>query len=121
MSEETVVMYGDGDSPSRQGDCKHHCSPTSHPAQAGPEWVYGCLHLAFPANREHDFCPIVECGGETSKCILKRDDFKVMVGRYRGGLYRRVRNAQAKVDKYQKLMDELDELLQEQSNGKKNG
>lgn len=50
--------------------CKHHCSPTCHPGQTGPEWRYGCLHPGFPDNKQGDFCPLVDCGGEYSKCEL---------------------------------------------------
>ena len=55
--------------------CQYHCSPSCHPAQIGPEledWVYGCLHMAWPQNEYHDFCPIVDCGGEPKKCEIER-------------------------------------------------
>ena len=48
--------------------CKYHCSPSCHPLQVGPEWVYGCLDKEWPHNQNGDFCPIVECGGDIDKC-----------------------------------------------------
>jgi len=50
--------------------CKHHFSPTCHPAQVGPDWKYGCLHPDWPQNRDGDFCPIVYCNGDPKKCEL---------------------------------------------------
>jgi len=67
MNEENIGFI-DGDFPSGKGDCEYHCSPTCHPAQIGPEWQYGCLHPGWPQNQAGDFCPIVTCGGEKSKC-----------------------------------------------------
>lgn len=99
----------DGDFRSELGNCEHHCSPSCHPAQIGPEWVYGCLHKAWPQNRYGDFCPIVHCGGEKSKCELKGMKF---IGRYKGGLKRRLRNVEAKADKYKKMLAELDEVVE---------
>lgn len=37
----------DGDFPTGK-ECEHHCSPSCHPAQVGPEWVYGPSGV-FPA------------------------------------------------------------------------
>ena len=64
------TIFLDGDFPSEMGDCKHHCSPTCHPAQIGPEWQYGCLHPAWPQNQARDFCPMVKCEGQESKCEI---------------------------------------------------
>ena len=75
MSKETIVFI-DGDFPSEKGDCKHHCLPFCHPAQVGPEWVYGCLHPIWPANQEGDFCPIMNCNGESSKCKIPMELLK---------------------------------------------
>ncbi len=101
-------IFINGDYRSALGNCEHHCSPTCHPAQIGPVWVYGCLHKAWPANRYGDFCPIVNCNGEKSKCDLK--GYKPILGRYIGGLKRRLKNAEAKVDKFKKMLDEINEL-----------
>ncbi len=60
-------MHIDGDFQTGK-DCKHHCSPSCHPMQTGPDWKYGCLHKAWPQNEYGDFCPIVECGGNPKKC-----------------------------------------------------
>lgn len=71
-SKETGgAAFIDGDFKTGKGDCKHHCSPTCHPAQIGPKWKYGCLHPKWPQNKAGDFCPIVDCGGLKEKCELK--------------------------------------------------
>jgi len=64
------MIHIDGDFKSNLGNCKHHCSPSCHPAQTGPDWKYGCLNMGWESNRMGDFCPIVECGGDKSKCDL---------------------------------------------------
>ena len=65
------VIFIDGDFPSGK-PCKYHCSPTCHPAQIGPEWLYGCLHIAWPQNQARDFVPIVDCEGNIKKCEIER-------------------------------------------------
>ena len=62
--------------------CKYHCDPTCHPAKIEPDFIYGCLHPAWPANRVHDFCPIVNCGGEPDNCEMPAK----LIARYRAGL-----------------------------------
>jgi len=64
-------VFIDGDFPSDKGTCKYHCSPTCHPAQIGPDWKYGCLHKAWPQNRQGDFCPMVKCGGSPDECEIQ--------------------------------------------------
>ena len=91
--------------------CRWHCCPTCHPAQTGPRWVYGCLHPAFSSNREGDFCPIVQCGGNPAKCVLKKDDFKKMIGYYKSGLTRSLNAANEKVAKLQSELNDLNELF----------
>ncbi len=100
-------IFLDGDFPSNKGSCEHHCSPSCHPAQIGPDWVYGCLHEAWPQNKAGDFVPIVNCKGIKGDCELIGQPF---VNRYRGGLKRRVKNAMAKADKYCAKIIQLDEL-----------
>ncbi len=60
-------IYLDGDF-STGKECKHHCSPTCHPAQTGPDWKYGCLYPDHPLNKTGAFCPIVVCGGNKKNC-----------------------------------------------------
>ena len=60
----------EGDFPVKEAECPHYCSPTCHPAQTGPKWVYGCLHPAWPQNQVGDFCPIVNCGGILKNCEI---------------------------------------------------
>ena len=98
----------DGDFDSGVGSCFHHCSPTCHPAQIGPDWKYGCRHPAWPGNRAHDFVPIVNCGGVFAKCDLVKE--KKLLGRFRGGLTRRIKTAQKKLDGWKKQLEELEEL-----------
>ena len=96
-------LHIDGDFPTGK-ECEHHCSPSCHPAQVGPELVYGCTHPAWPQNRAGDFVPIVDCGGVPSKCDLCKQTKHI--GRYIGGMKRRVSSAEAKADKYRlALMD----------------
>lgn len=66
-----MTAFIDGDFKSKLGDCEHHCSPSCHPAQTGPDWVYGCLNMRWPQNSEGDFCPIVNCDGDKNKCKLE--------------------------------------------------
>ena len=106
--DEKVSVHIVGDFASGKGNCKYHCSPTCHPEQVGPEWQYGCLHKAWPPNRHGDFCPMVECDGERAKCELKGKKF---VAPYKQGLAQRHNNAVKKVEKYKKLLEELNELL----------
>ena len=68
------ALFIDGNFVTNLGNCKYHCSPTCHPAQTGPEWKYGCLHMAWPQNREGDFPPIVECDGKIENCDIPRND-----------------------------------------------
>jgi hypothetical protein len=65
-------MFIDGDFPTKR-QCPHHCSPTCHPVQVGPKWVYGCLHPSWQQNKDGDFCPIVKCNGRVSKCELSSE------------------------------------------------
>lgn len=65
-----MQIHVDGDFPVGGAKCKYYCSPTCHPAQIGPNWRYGCLHPAWPANQERDFCPIVFCGGDPEECEI---------------------------------------------------
>ena len=101
------TVFIDGDFDSWRGTCQHHCSPTCHPAQVGPEWLYGCRHPAWPANRAHDFVPIVECGGDVDKCDMKGRKF---VSHYKRGLSARIRNALKKADAAKKALREIEEL-----------
>ena len=69
-------IFIDGDFASIRGDCKYHVSPSCHPCQIGPEWVYGCSHRAWPQNRQGDFVPIVKCNGNTAKCEYNSQQIK---------------------------------------------
>jgi hypothetical protein len=95
------MIFIDGDFKSDKGNCKHHCSPTCHPCQVGPEWVYGCLHPAWPQNRESDFVPIVNCDGEKLKCELKNNKY---LRSYMNGIKRRIENSKKKIESYKKLI-----------------
>ena len=101
------VCYIDGNFRSCKGTCEHHCSPTCHPAQVGPEWKYGCTHMAWPSNRHGDFVPIVNCDGDPSKCDMRGAKF---LGSYRRGLNTRLRNAQIKADELLQTLAKLDAL-----------
>ena len=98
-----MTLYLDGDFPSKQGNCQHHCSPSCHPAQIGPDWVYGCTHKAWPQNRERDFVPIVDCDGEVEKCDIPLST----IGRSIGG---KKRSIQSRMRKLAQLNSELEEL-----------
>jgi len=66
-----MTIFIDGDF-NTDTPCKYHCSPSCHPAQVGPEWVYGCTHKAWPQNKAGDFVPIVQCDGIQSKCEIPK-------------------------------------------------
>jgi len=101
------AIYIDGDFPVRDSECKHYCSPTCHPAQIGPTWVYGCTHEAWPQNRHRDFCPIVECEGKISKCGIPKKFIQRMIN----GRKQRIKNAYGKARKCLKDIKELKKLL----------
>ena len=63
-------VWIDGDFPT-DTKCKYHCLPKGHPLQVGPEWQYGCLHVAWLQN-PYDFCPMVKCGGDPARCEIPR-------------------------------------------------
>lgn len=84
-----LPIFIEGDFPSGKGTCQHHCTPTCHPLQVGPETVHGCLSPSLPYNRspDRDFCPIVDCGGNPLKCEIPPGKRK----RWRGVQKRRLR------------------------------
>ena len=71
VPETCGAAFIDGDFATGR-ECKHHCSPTCHPLQVGPKWLYGCLHPHWPQNKAGDFCPVVKCGGRVAKCELPK-------------------------------------------------
>ena len=88
-----------------KSECGFLCFPTCHPAQTGPEMVYGCLHKAWPQNRRHDFPPIVECGGKKEDCEIPLKMLKrAMVG-VKSGMTQR---ANANARKQLAAIDRLD-------------
>jgi hypothetical protein len=98
----------DEDFKSGLGDCKFHCFPTCHPAQIGPDAIYGCLHKAWPANRNGDFVPIVNCGGHKDHCDLLMAGR--LLSRYRGGLTRRIKTMECKLNVLKEEMQQVREL-----------
>lgn len=63
--------------------CKYHCLPTCHPEQIDDnDLKYGCTHKVWTDNREKDFVPIVECGGNPKNCPLKDPIYKDMICDY---------------------------------------
>lgn len=54
--------------------CKYHCSPTCHPGQLGPDWKYGCTHIAWEANYYKCWVPFVTCDGDPSMCEIDKMD-----------------------------------------------
>jgi hypothetical protein len=101
------MIFIDGDFKSGKGDCKYHCLPTCHFAQIGKNWKYGCTHKAWWQNRAGDFVPIVECGGKKKKCELK--DQRCLIY-YKRGLRQRIKNAKAKIEGWENLLKEIEEL-----------
>lgn len=69
MKNENNLLI-EADSNSGRGSCRHHCWPSCHPCQTGPENVYGCRSRYWPGNREGDFVPIVTCAGDPRKCKI---------------------------------------------------
>ena len=82
------IIFIDGDFPT-DTPCSFHCSPTCHPAQVGPVWLYGCTHWVWPQNRAGDFVPIVNCDGIPGRCEIP----KKVISRAIDGQKRRLSNA----------------------------
>jgi len=88
-------------------ECKYHCSPTCHPANIGPERVYGCTHKTWPQNIVGDFVPIVFCDGNPRKCEIPKKMLKNLIT----GRYRKIYNAEEKIEKYKQEIAEMESLL----------
>ena len=101
-------IFIDGDFGSTIGDCKYHVSPSCHPCQIGPEWVYGCSHRAWPQNREGGFVPIVKCDGNMSRCDIRDQKF---VSYYIRGIKARIKNARKKMHNAEDELAEIVHLL----------
>lgn len=101
-------IFIDGDFSSGVGECEYHCSPTCHPAQTGPDWVYGCTHKAWPQNKHGDFVPIVNCNGKASECDLRGLN---LVSHYKRGLHARLRNTREKLKKLEKELEDIERLI----------
>ena len=100
------MNFIDGDFKTGMG-CPYHCSPTCHPGQIGPKWHYGCTHMAWPANKEGDFVPFVECGGDKSKCDMVGTRF---LSNYKRGRSCSLTYAERKLDRIQKEIEEIKEF-----------
>jgi hypothetical protein len=100
------TLHIDGDFPSGVGNCIFHCCPTCHPAQVGLETVYGCTHPCHPANKAHDFVPIVGCKGNQDNCEMGK-----YLKYYRRGLKVRLSNCRKKASKYIDKIVETNILL----------
>jgi hypothetical protein len=101
-------IFLDGDFSSGK-ECKYHCSPTCHPGQIDENnWHYGCLHKAWPQNKEGDFCPFVECDGNPEKCEIPKKFIKNMLC----GKRRKISNALRKIETTGKEINELEALLE---------
>lgn len=96
-----IFIDGDFDTDT---ECKHHCSPTCHPGQIGPDWQYGCRHIAWPQNKARDFVPFVQCGGDIKKCDMKDTKFYIY---YKRGLKARITNTENKLKKLKKEFLEI--------------
>ena len=88
--------------------CKYYCSPSCHPAQVGPEWVYGCTHKAWPSNRDGDFCPIVDCEGDQAKCSIPDK----LLWRMVSGRKTRIKHAREKIEECWIDILEFESLLE---------
>lgn len=97
------MTFVDGDFPTGKA-CSYHCCPTCHPMQVNPDrWEYGCLHKAWPINRRGDFCPIVNCGGDTSKCEIPLKSLNNLVG----GKKRTLKRLYTKIQQQENELNEL--------------
>ena len=97
------AIFIDGNFPVKDSGCDYFCSPTCHPLQIGPDWLYGCTHQAWPQNRMGDFVPIVDCEGDPQKCEIPLNLLKRMIV----GRKMRVKSAYAKARKYEAEIKEL--------------
>ena len=101
------TIFIDGDFPVKNSECEYYCSPSCHPAQIGPIWLYGCTHEAWPQNQMGDFVPIVDCGGTPKKCNISPKYLKSMLNGYR----RRVKNAYDRAHKYEQEIKKLEKMI----------
>ncbi len=99
----------DGDF-SIKGKCKWYCYPECHPAQVGPNKVYGCKCPVWYPNRVGDFVPIVKCKGDMNKCPLKDKEYRKMIGTYISGKHRSPNYAKKKAERLQKEINEIKEI-----------
>ena len=65
-------IHLDMDFPVKDSECEYYCYPSCHPAQIFDEAMHGCTHMAWEQNQEGDFCPIVNCKGDTEGCEIPR-------------------------------------------------
>lgn len=92
--------------------CKYHCSPNCHPAQIDEhEWKYGCTHTVWPDNRNGNFVPIVECGGNPEKCPLKDSVYKDMIMDYLLGCNGKTFSSIPDLIKAEREINDLNEIL----------
>lgn len=100
----TNVIFIESDSPSGQGTCPHHVSPTCHPAQTdAARWKYACAFKAWKA----DFLPIVECGGEPNRCEVPAQ----ILRRTLAGKRRSEKFVEARLRRVQTEIGELEDML----------
>ena len=100
------MIHIDRDRPT-DGKCRHHCSPSCHPAQTGPDWKYGCLHKAWPQNRYGDFCPIVDCMANPAFCEIPR----IRLSYFMRGRRTRIKNAKAKLEAFEYIRAEKKDII----------
>ena len=103
-----MTLFIDGDFPTGK-PCPFHCSPTCHPMQGmGKDWKFGCTHKAWPGNREGDFVPIVNCGGEIERCDMIGKKF---LTNYKRGQSISLTWAKRKVERLEKEIEELNKII----------
>jgi len=92
--------------------CKYHCCPSCHPMQTGPVTVYGCKHKAWPCNRNGDFVPIVECGGNPAECEINANSLvriALELKTRRKNLLKKVKDLNLEIDEIERFVSLIDE------------
>ena len=91
------------------GKCRWYRWPAIHPAQVGPDDVYGCVH---PAWGGLDFMTIVACDGDPAKCELPARTLRRCRGCRRGAMTQRANSFRGKQRQDRAVIQACDELLE---------
>lgn len=101
------IYIDDLDNNKKVGECEYYCKPSYHPMNCGPEEIYGCLHPVWLPNRQGDFCPIVNCGGDQDNCEIPMKNMGKYINRKRNNIKKLI----SKIGKMDEEVIELENLM----------